>query len=175
MTENEYLKYKNKKYLCEINDRFGNTSKGYGTVCGYKGDYLIVGFNSDYEGCILDFSEFVHLDPNNFKSYRFIHSPKITRMKNYEDIINGLSLKGVSLYSVDEEKDYDILTLYGGLNGKGDFLSYMSQVTTIVWTLENEDLVKVKDIWLIDWINDCPDDVWTLRIGIRNKKTYETD
>ena len=94
-------------------------------------------------------------------------------MRNYNKIIDSLNLTKISLHSVEEKDDYDILTIYGGLNGKGDFLSYMSQVATIVWNLENLDLVKVRDIWLIDWINDCPDDIWTLRIGIRNKHDEE--
>lgn len=90
-------------------------------------------------------------------------------MKNYKKVIDGLNLTGVSLHSVEGKDDYDILTLYGGLNGKGDFLNYMRQVITIIHNLESQGLSKVKDIWLIDWINDCPDDVWTLRIGIRNE------
>lgn len=94
-------------------------------------------------------------------------------MKNYNKVIDSLNLTGVSLNSVEKKDDYDILTLYGGLNGKGDFLNYMRQVITIIHNLESQGLSKVKDIWLIDWINDCPDDVWTLRIGIRNKHNEE--
>lgn len=96
-------------------------------------------------------------------------------MRNYKELIDKLNLTKVTLTSVEEKDGYDILTLDGGLNGKGNFLKYIGQVVSIIWNLERQGLSEIKDIWLIDWINDCPDDVWTLRIGIRNKKTYETD
>lgn len=87
-------------------------------------------------------------------------------MRNYKGIISELTPKGVTLYSVEEKEDYDILTLHGGLNGKGDFYRYLEQVTAIVANLELKFNVGW-DIWLIDWVNDCLDDVQVLRIGIR--------
>lgn len=83
-------------------------------------------------------------------------------MKNYKEIIDKLFLTKVSLKSVEEKDDYDILTIYGGFNGNGNFDCYLDQVKDIVDELQFEG-----DVWLIDWINDCPDDVWTLRIGVR--------
>lgn len=89
-------------------------------------------------------------------------------MRNYKEIIDKLKLTKVSLASVEEKDDYDILTLHGGLNGSGDFYRYLEQVIAIVSKLELE-FNTMWDIWLIDWINDCPDDRWVLRIGIRTK------
>lgn len=89
-------------------------------------------------------------------------------MRNYNKVIDSLKPAGVALHSVEEKDDYDILTFYGGLNGRGDFYRYLEQVMGIVSRLELEFNV-MWDIWLINWINDCLDDVWTLKIGIRNK------
>lgn len=86
-------------------------------------------------------------------------------MEKYKEIIDKISLLKVSLESVEEMDDYDILTIHGGLNGSGDFHYYLTQILAIVLQFESE--LNVNDIWLIDWINDCPDDVWTLRIGVR--------
>lgn len=82
MTYQEYLLYHGKKYPCIINDGKGNSVKGYGTVCGYKDDYLVLGFNTDYEGCIASFTPAVFLEPGNFKSYRFINLYKIKNPTN---------------------------------------------------------------------------------------------
>lgn len=87
-------------------------------------------------------------------------------MRNYDKVIFSLKLEGISLYSIEEKDDYDILTFHGGLNGSGDFYKYLEQVKSIINSLGSEFHV-LHDIWLIDWINDCLDDVWTLRIGIR--------
>jgi hypothetical protein len=65
----------------------------------------------------------------------------------------------ISIHEISKQGTHYIVTLYGGLNGRGDFFDYLSDVQHIVLQLDN--------VWLIDWINDCLDDVWTLRIGVR--------
>ena len=65
----------------------------------------------------------------------------------------------ISIHEISKQGTHYIVTLYGGLNGRGDFFDYLSDVQHIVVQLDN--------VWLIDWINDCLDDVWTLRIGVR--------
>ena len=87
-------------------------------------------------------------------------------MRNYKEIIDKLELTKVSLVSVEEKDGYDILTIRGGLNGRGDFYRYIEQVTALIGELEFNTMWN---IWLIDWINDCLDDLWTLRIGIANE------
>ena len=59
--------------------------------------------------------------------------------------------------------DYYILDLYGGLNGRGQFLFYMEDVSELVKML----MIRFDDVWLIKWENDCPDDIYTLSIGMR--------
>lgn len=68
--EEIYKKYKNKSIKCICNDKDGNLVEGYGIVCGYKESWLVLGFNTDYEGCITNFTKFVKYSPI-FKSYRF--------------------------------------------------------------------------------------------------------
>lgn len=87
-------------------------------------------------------------------------------MRNYKEIIEKLQLNKISLASVEEKEDYDILTFFGGLNGRGFFYYYLEQVLTIIDKIGYTFSV-VPDIWLIDWVNDCPDDRWVLRIGVR--------
>lgn len=89
-------------------------------------------------------------------------------MRNYKEIIEKLQLNKISLASVEEKEDYDILTFFGGLNGNGCFYYYLEQVSAIISNL-GYTLSVTRDTWLIDWINDCPDDRWVLRIGVRTK------
>lgn len=65
----------------------------------------------------------------------------------------------ISIHEISKQGTHYIVTLYGGLNGCGEFFDYLKDVQYIVLHLEGA--------WLIDWINDCPDDVWVLRIGVR--------
>lgn len=58
---------------------------------------------------------------------------------------------------------YFILTVDGGLNGRGEFLFYLEDVTKLVKKL----MVRFNYVCLIDWFNDCPDDVFRLRLGLR--------
>jgi hypothetical protein len=59
--------------------------------------------------------------------------------------------------------DYYILELYGGLNGRGQFLFYMEDVSNLVKML----MIRFNQVWLIKWENDCPDDVFTISLGMR--------
>ncbi len=58
--------------------------------------------------------------------------------------------------------NYYKLELYGGLNGRGQFLFYMEDVSNLVKML----MVRFNNVWLIKWENDCMDDVFTLSIGV---------
>ena len=58
---------------------------------------------------------------------------------------------------------YYKLTLLGGLNGRGHFLFYMDDVASVVKQLMN----RYSKVWLIEWINDCPDDTFSLSIGLQ--------
>ena len=87
-------------------------------------------------------------------------------MLNYKEIINNLNLDKISVKSVEEKKDHTIITIYGGLNGFGDIFFYLYQVDRIVCALSADR----KEVWLISWENDCLDDVWTLKLGIKDHK-----
>lgn len=83
-------------------------------------------------------------------------------MKDYKEIIDALGLECVSVSSVEYNKDYSIISIHGGLNGRGDILYYLDQVEHIVCELQGH----CKDVWLVSWTNDCLDDVWYLKLGI---------
>lgn len=87
-------------------------------------------------------------------------------MKNYKEIINNLKLREVEFGSVEEKEDHDVITIYGGFNGYGEILYYLRQIDCIIYEL----LGYYKDVWLVDWVNDCPDDLWCLRLGISHTK-----
>ena len=59
-------------------------------------------------------------------------------------------------------KSYYVLTVAGGLNGRGQLLFYLEDVAKLVRKL----MTRFNYVWLIDWINDCPDDVFSLKIGL---------
>lgn len=46
-------------------------------------------------------------------------------MVDYKKIINALDLDRVSLMGVENKKEYDIVTIKGGLNGGGDIFYYL--------------------------------------------------
>ena len=77
--------------------------------------------------------------------------------EKYLNKIKALELEKVDPREYEDKGDHAIITIYGGFNGNGDWITYLNQITTIIQAL---------DAWVIDLINDCPDDVWTLRIGI---------
>ena len=68
----------------------------------------------------------------------------------------------ITCEEIEPQDNYFIVKLYGGDNGWGRLTNYISDIKLIVYQFE--------DVWLIDWINDAPDDVWVLRIGIQNTK-----
>ncbi len=59
-----------------------------------------------------------------------------------------------------------IVKLYMGENGDGKWENYFSEMMNFVNNMKG----KGYDIWMVDWINDCPDDVSTIRFGFRNKE-----
>ena len=61
-------------------------------------------------------------------------------------------------------KTYYILDFYGGLNGGGKFLFYLQDVEVLVKAL----MCFFDRVWLINWSNDCADDVFDLQIGVAN-------
>lgn len=55
------------------------------------------------------------------------------------------------------ESGHYVAYIYGGENGPGNWVDYSKYL--------NDLFISVPESWIIDLINDCPDDVWTLRLG----------
>lgn len=74
--------------------------------------------------------------------------------------IDSLKLERIDVHSVEKQPEgHYIATIYGGLNGPGSWEVYIRQICMIVDSLSGS--------WVIDLINDCLDDIWTLRLGFR--------
>ena len=54
---------------------------------------------------------------------------------------------------VVKEGGYYVCSVYGGLNGGGKWVNYLSDLKTI--------FEKLGDAWLIEIENDCLDDLWS--------------
>lgn len=67
----------------------------------------------------------------------------------------------VSIIDIYKCDNYYIAYLNGGENGSGDWKDYLEWI----WKFFS----NFDDVWLLDLINDAPDDVWTLRFGFRIK------
>lgn len=65
----------------------------------------------------------------------------------------------ITLVEIINKNNHYVVTLYGGLNGYGRLHNYLNDVQEIINQFD--------DVWLINWDNDCLDDVWVLKIGIR--------
>ena len=58
-----------------------------------------------------------------------------------------------------------IIFLYGGLNGGGNWLDYLDGIAKVLVAIE--ELPEVDLAYVVDLVNDCPDDVFNIRIAIR--------
>ena len=57
-----------------------------------------------------------------------------------------------------------VVRLAGGRNGDGDWSNYLYGIAQVMQ--EIDELSEVDHTYIIDIINDCPDDVFDIRIGI---------
>lgn len=57
-----------------------------------------------------------------------------------------------------------IVALGGGLNGRGDWKDYFTGIVKVLSAIE--ELPEVECAYLVDIINDCPDDVFNSRIAV---------
>lgn len=71
--------------------------------------------------------------------------------------------------------DYVIVRLFGGRNGNGEWKLYWAELYQFIKALQetliskeelNRDIGAHINVWLIDLINDCPDDVFDMIIGV---------
>lgn len=82
---------------------------------------------------------------------------------NYEEIITNrideLKLERIRVSEVFEESDHYLVNIRGGLNGRGDWMYYLSQLTQIVHAFE--------EAWILGLEYDALDDIWYLSLGVR--------
>lgn len=90
------------------------------------------------------------------------------------DVINkigksktNLSLSpDVDVFDYDWEEDtnpfYYVLSLHGGLNGRGQWSDYLSTLLKMFSELES----IFEDVWIVNFNVDCSDDVFDIDIGI---------
>lgn len=83
-----------------------------------------------------------------------------------KDIINSLGLERINVLEIEHEEDYSVVTICGGFNGAYKWDIYLHQIGMIFSYLSS----YYEYVWVIDLNNDCPNDVWHLRLGIRNYK-----
>ena len=87
---------------------------------------------------------------------------------------DGPRMERMSLGSLHICEDgHLIATIYGGANGGGfcgvesNWPFYLALVKKFLLKLLDFDNRRYfNDVWMIDWDNDCCDDVWTLTLGI---------
>ena len=74
-----------------------------------------------------------------------------------------------------DNKGYVIVRLFGGRNGGGDWKLYWAELYQFIKDLKgtlipkeslNQDHNAFLNVWLIDLINDCADDVFDMIIGV---------
>lgn len=63
------------------------------------------------------------------------------------------------------------MTISGGANGSGDLVKYISLIKKLAKAMKE----RFADVWLLDWANDCCDDVWTLRLCFKLKEDEQKD
>lgn len=78
----------------------------------------------------------------------------LTSIKNSKETSN---LAVMDVFLVDS--DYYVIKLKGGLNGPGEWESYLKDMRAVVKELGN--------CYVIDVEVDVPDDVWVLYLGLR--------
>lgn len=79
---------------------------------------------------------------------------------------NRSKMKLHTLVDANEENStHKIATIYGGLNGWGDWIVYLLDISEFMHKLENE-----YDCWLLSLKNDPADDLFELKICIDEKR-----
>ena len=93
---------------------------------------------------------------------------------NQEPKVDACEVIGISSINDGEGKRF-VITVCGGANGSGGhdgsgkFEDYLMLIRKFARLLSERLDV---DVWLLDWKNDCLDDVWSLRLvfSFRNRK-----
>lgn len=75
----------------------------------------------------------------------------------------------ISVDKVEEVDDGDhyVATFFGGANGGGGDDKLQTYLLIIRKLVAGMSERLEGEVWLVDWKNDCADDVWSLRLGFR--------
>lgn len=126
---------------------------------------LFEDWNPDYDD--KDTNEFGEkwekVDKNDF----FYHTvQRIARECQIDPDDDSAKVDRIYVWDVHKVKDGPyIINFGGGANGGGDekkWVQYFALVKKVVTKIQKE----FKHVWMLDWTNDCLDDVWTLRICV---------
>lgn len=135
---------------------------------------------SGTEGEEVPSSEPVNVDPGNLvqssgRSYEFGTPPEIQigtiEYKVREDIYELIKkhkdpkrnkFAFGNIVELKPNERYCIARIYGGLNGTGKWEEYLEDINKLL-----KDIKKTYHTWVLQILNDCLDDVWTLEIGVR--------
>ena len=86
------------------------------------------------------------------------------RVHNIEEIETVIK---TGLFKKEYHHHY-IVELYGGDNGSGDWKKYFG-ILEKIFDKSKYQQTQIENIWLIELVNDCLDDVHTAYVGIRVK------
>ena len=119
-------------------------------------------------------------DPGNLiqssgRSYEFGTPPEIEigtiQYKVREDIYELIKkykdpkrskMSFSNIVELKPNERYFVARIYGGLNGAGNWQTYLEDINKLL-----KDIEKNYHCWVLQILNDCLDDVWTLEIGVR--------
>ena len=109
------------------------------------------------------------------RSYEFGNPPEINigtiEYKIREDIYEAIKkykdpkrskMTFNNIVEVRLGERYVVARIYGGLNGSGKWETYLEDINKLL-----KDIEKKYHTWVVQILNDCCDDVWTLEIGVR--------
>lgn len=88
-------------------------------------------------------------------------------------VIDDIKNERSNIYVFDEENFTEVdeygtivIALVGGLNGHGEWDNYFEDLANIVKKIKENGY----DTWTIDLVNDCLDDVFTIKLGIKKNE-----
>lgn len=121
--------------------------------------------------------EFIENDCD-FERWVKVKDPEILKKVdiNYPDSCMSTNWLAEVIY-IDEDGEFFesdsityILSIHGGLNGNGNWSTYLQDVEYVVSMLSE----RFRSVELYDWKNDILDDVWDLKLVLRSQvwKTF---
>lgn len=106
---------------------------------------------TEFEG-----EKWISVDRNS-DIYKYATTPENSSKLSLDGLAEVI---GNESYSEEDDKYY-IACYYGGLNGPGEWVNYLSDIKKLI--------EKLNSAWIIDLKNDCIDDVFYLTIGFRKE------